>query len=82
MDDTARISRALGKLFIDTASAEELGAKVRHARAELGLSVAELASRSGVSTNTVRIIEAGKSNAKLNTLIGIALALYGDEISS
>lgn len=79
MSEATRTSRALVKLFTDTSSPEELGAKIERDRGALGLSIAALASRSGVGSQTIRKIEAGKSNAQLNTLIGIALALYDGE---
>lgn len=76
MNDVAFTSAALKDLFTDTTSPKELGAKVRSKRVAKGLSRASLATLANVSDETIRLLEHGKGNATLNTIAGIAKALY------
>jgi transcriptional regulator with XRE-family HTH domain len=51
-----------------------VGAEVREARRELGLTIEELGKRAGLNKETVRLVEAG-GNARLSTLDKLRVAL-------
>jgi len=53
----------------------QLGARVRHIRQQLGLSIAELAARGRVSPRLVSELQAGRANISLAGLIRVAGAL-------
>lgn len=53
----------------------EVGRRVREARAERGLTLDQLAGRSGVSRRMVVNVESGSSNASIATLLRLATAL-------
>ena len=50
----------------------EIGATIRKRRELLGLLQPQLASISGVSTRTIQLVEMGKANPSIDTLIKIA----------
>ena len=54
----------------------EVGARVRNARTMRGLTLDELADRSGVSRRMVVNVEAGTSNASIATLLRLGTALH------
>lgn len=54
---------------------EVFGRNVKARRLELGLSISAVAKASGVSRDTIRRIESGHSNWRLNTLSAIAETL-------
>ncbi|WP_219108680.1 helix-turn-helix domain-containing protein [Austwickia sp. TVS 96-490-7B] len=58
-----------------TTLAQIVGVNVRTARAQRGLTVAELATRSGVSKGTLVGVESGRSNPTIETLNALADAL-------
>ena len=49
-----------------------IGLSIRKRRELLGLLQSQLASISGVSTRTIQLVETGKANPSLDTLIKIA----------
>jgi transcriptional regulator with XRE-family HTH domain len=49
-----------------------LGEKLRERRALLSLSQSELAAVSGISTRTIQLVEQGKGNPSLDTLLQLA----------
>lgn len=53
----------------------DLGERLRQRRELLGLLQAQLASLSGVSTRTIQLVEQGKGNPSLQTLIQLASPL-------
>jgi transcriptional regulator with XRE-family HTH domain len=53
-----------------------VGRRVREARAGLGLTLDQLAERSGVSRRMIVNVEAGTSNASISTLLRLATALH------
>ena len=53
----------------------DLGERLRQRRELLGLLQAQLASLSGVSTRTIQLVEQGKGNPSLPTLIQLASPL-------
>jgi transcriptional regulator with XRE-family HTH domain len=50
----------------------ELGTKLRRRREVLGLLQTQLATLSGVSTRTIQLVEQGKGNPSLDTLLQLA----------
>lgn len=54
---------------------EQLGAAIRERRKSMGLTLADLAKRSGVSLGYLSQIELGKNSASIETLYRIALGL-------
>ena len=50
----------------------ELGAKLRQRREVLGLLQTQLSALSGISTRTIQLVERGKGNPSLDTLIQLA----------
>lgn len=52
-----------------------VGAAVRGTRVRLGLSRAELGLRAGLSLNSVQMLEAGKANPTLDTLLRLTAVL-------
>ncbi len=54
---------------------EIIGRNVKAKRLELGLSISEVAKASGVSRYSVRQLESGKHNSRLNIFAAIAEAL-------
>lgn len=50
----------------------ELGIKLRQRREILGLLQSQLATLSGISTRTIQLVEQGKGNPSLDTLIQLA----------
>jgi transcriptional regulator with XRE-family HTH domain len=50
----------------------ELGEKIRQRRELLGLLQPQLAALSGISTRTIQLVEQGKGNPSLNTMIRLA----------
>lgn len=67
-------SRGLLRLS-EEALREQLGAAIRERRKALGLTLAEMAKRSGVSLGYLSQIELGKNSASIETLYRIALGL-------
>lgn len=62
-------------MFEGAKTKEELGACLKEERLKQGLTIAELARRSGVSSNTMAKLEQGKTNSYLNTLIAVVRGL-------
>lgn len=54
-----------------TDRADDLGARVRSRRRELGLKQAELAELAGCSTRFVHTVEAGKATVRLDKLLDV-----------
>lgn len=52
-----------------------VGAVVRGARLRAGLSLVELSKRAGLSVNSVQMLEAGKGNPTLDTLLRVTSVL-------
>ena len=50
----------------------DLGEKLRQRRELLGLLQSQLAALSGVSTRTIQLVEQGKGNPSLDTLLQLA----------
>jgi transcriptional regulator with XRE-family HTH domain len=50
----------------------KLGEKIRERRELLGLVQPQLTTISGISTRTIQLVEQGKGNPSLNTLIRLA----------
>ena len=50
----------------------DLGEKLRQRRELLGLLQSQLATLSGVSTRTIQLVEQGKGNPSLDTLLQLA----------
>jgi transcriptional regulator with XRE-family HTH domain len=63
-------------------SEERLGLELRRIRQERGLTVEELAEKSGVSATTIREVERGAREARGNTVAKLAkpLGLTFDEV--
>ena len=61
---------------------EPLGPELRRMREERGLTVGELAKKSGVSVSTIRTAERGTREVRWNTIAKIAkpLGLTSDEV--
>jgi transcriptional regulator with XRE-family HTH domain len=55
---------------------ETVGRRIREARAGRGLTLDQLAERSGVSRRMIVNVEAGTSNASISTLLRLATALH------
>ncbi len=53
----------------------DLGEKLRQRRELLGLLQSQLAAISGISTRTIQLVEQGKGNPSLDTLLQIATPL-------
>jgi y4mF family transcriptional regulator len=53
-------------------SALRLGNKIRQRRELLGLLQPQLATLSGISTRTIQLVERGKGNPSLDTLLRLA----------
>ena len=53
-------------------SMTDLGGKLRERRELLGLFQSQLAALSGVSTRTIQLVEQGKGNPSLDTLLQLA----------
>ncbi len=53
----------------------DLGEKLRQRRELLGLIQSQLAALSGLSTRTIQLVEQGKSNPSLDTLLQLAAPL-------
>lgn len=60
--------------------AEIVGWKLKCARQDAGLTCEEVADRSGVRLNTVKLVENGRFNAKINLICSLAEAI-GMEVS-
>lgn len=58
-----------------------VGSVMRGAREQAGLSRRELAQRAGLSLNSVQILESGKGNPTLDTLLRVAAVLGLDLIA-
>ena len=56
-------------------SEERLGLKLRRIREERGLTVEELAEKSGISATTIRVVERGAREARGDTVAKIAKPL-------
>lgn len=54
---------------------EQIGPRLRDARTERGLTLAELAARAGMSTSTLSRLESGKRQANLELLLPLAREL-------
>ncbi|MDJ1372427.1 helix-turn-helix domain-containing protein [Gulosibacter molinativorax] len=54
---------------------DSLAVRLRHARAERGMSLSELARRSGIGKGTVSELENGLRGARLDTLFALSTAL-------
>jgi transcriptional regulator with XRE-family HTH domain len=61
---------------------EWLGVELRRIREEQGLAVEELAKKSGVSASTIRGVERGRREARMDTVAKLAkpLGLTFDEV--
>jgi transcriptional regulator with XRE-family HTH domain len=61
---------------------EQLGLKLRQIREERGLTVEELAKRSGISATTIRAVERGSREARGDTVakLGRPLGLTFDDV--
>lgn len=57
------------------AALEQIGPRLRDARTERGLTLAELAARAGMSTSTLSRLESGKRQANLELLLPLAREL-------
>lgn len=57
---------------------KQLGASIVHCRQRMGISQAELAARVGMEKSNLSVIENGRSNPQLLTLVKIAGALNTD----
>lgn len=68
-------SEMLSKKDIETHTGVVVGSRLRHYRVERGLSLRVLAGRSGLSINTLSLIENGRSSPSVSTLHLLALAL-------
>jgi transcriptional regulator with XRE-family HTH domain len=55
---------------------EAIGRRIRESRSALGLTLDQLAERSGVSRRMIVNVEAGTSNASIATLLRLATALH------
>ncbi len=55
--------------------AQEVGARLRRLRQDRGLSLSELARRSGVGKGTLSELETGQRNPTLETLYALTTAL-------
>jgi len=53
----------------------ELGDKIRKRRELLGLVQSELSAISGISARTIQLVEQGKGNPSLETLIALAVPM-------
>ncbi len=53
----------------------ELGLELRRIREERGLSVEELAEKSGISASTIRVVEGGRREARGETVAKLAKPL-------
>ena len=56
-------------------SEERLGLKLRRIREERGLTVEELAEKSGISATTIRVVERGAREARGDTVAKLAKPL-------
>jgi y4mF family transcriptional regulator len=56
-------------------SVTELGAIIRQRREVLGILQPQLAGLSGISTRTIQLVEQGKGNPSLDTLLKLAQTL-------
>jgi y4mF family transcriptional regulator len=56
-------------------SITELGAIIRQRREVLGILQPQLAGLSGISTRTIQLVEQGKGNPSLDTLLKLAQTL-------
>jgi transcriptional regulator with XRE-family HTH domain len=61
---------------------DQLGVELRRIREERGLTVEELAEKSGTSESTIRAVESGKREAREDTVakLGRQLGLTFDEV--
>lgn len=59
----------------DQSAPAEVGARLRRLRTEAGLSLAELATRSGVGKGSISELENGRRTARLDTLFALTKAL-------
>jgi transcriptional regulator with XRE-family HTH domain len=61
---------------------ERVGLKLRRLREERGISVEELAKKSGISATTIRVVERGAREARGDTVARLAqpLGLTFDEV--
>lgn len=71
-------SAAPGAAFSESDFLLQLGAAVRGARANIGMTRRELARRSGVSQRYIALIEAGKGNVSIVLLLRILNAFRSD----
>ena len=75
-------SSAPGAPFSESDFLLQLGAAVRGARANAGMTRRELARRSGVSQRYIALIEAGKGNVSIVLLLRLASAIHGSQPQS
>ena len=73
-----RSSAPGGAPFSEGEFLQQLGAAVRGARANVGMTRRELALRSGVSQRYIALIEAGKGNVSIVLLLRILNAFRSD----
>lgn len=62
-------------LLDNTKTPADLGANIKAERMAQSMTIAELAKAAHVGESTLRTIESGKGNPRLNTVIAIARAL-------
>ncbi|MCC8982295.1 helix-turn-helix domain-containing protein [Bradyrhizobium sp. 10BB] len=78
IDQSVRSSAPGGAAFSESDFLLQLGAAVRGARANIGMTRRELARRSGVSQRYIALIEAGKGNVSIVLLLRILNAFRSD----
>ncbi|MTV14596.1 MULTISPECIES: helix-turn-helix domain-containing protein [Bradyrhizobium] len=79
---SVRSSAQGGASFSESDFLLQLGAAMRGARANLGMTRRELARRSGVSQRYIALIEAGKGNVSIVLLLRILRAFRHDPAES
>jgi transcriptional regulator with XRE-family HTH domain len=81
LETMIRIVRVVDREFARRLRADlkvRFGANVRAARKEAGLSQEELSALAGVKSQFISLIETGRANAKLETVVTMAQALGSD----